>query len=40
MFGDALVYGFSLFAIDRGMRWKYRAALLKATIMLTFGLAF
>jgi cation diffusion facilitator family transporter len=38
MLGDALVYGVSLFAIDRGMRWKYRAALLKGTIMLTFGL--
>ena len=37
MLGDALVYGFSLFAIDRGVRWKARAAILKGMIMLAFG---
>ena len=38
LLGDAVVYGFSLFAIDLGMHWKSRAALLKGAIMLIFGL--
>jgi cation diffusion facilitator family transporter len=39
MFGDALVYGFSLYVIARNGRWKAAAALLKGTIMGAFGLA-
>jgi len=38
MFGDALVYGFSLYVIARSGRWKAGAALLKGTIMGVFGL--
>ena len=33
MFGDALVYGFSLYAVGRGFAWKARAALTKAAVM-------
>jgi hypothetical protein len=29
MLGDAIVYGFSLYVIERGAVWKARAALLK-----------
>jgi cation diffusion facilitator family transporter len=39
MLGDALVYGFSLYVIDRSERWKSAAALLKGMIMGMFGLA-
>jgi cation diffusion facilitator family transporter len=39
MFGDALVYGFSLYVIARGMKWRATAALLKGLIMAAFGLA-
>lgn len=38
MLGDALVYAFSLWAIDKGLVWKARAALLKALAMAAFGL--
>jgi Co/Zn/Cd efflux system component len=37
MLGDAIVYGFSLYVIDRGAVWKARAALLKGIIMAIFG---
>lgn len=38
MLGDAIVYGFSLYAVGRGARWQGRAALLKGSIMALFGL--
>jgi Co/Zn/Cd efflux system component len=38
MFGDALVYGISLFALSRSDRWKAGAALSKGTFILAFGL--
>jgi cation diffusion facilitator family transporter len=38
MLGDALVYGFSLYAVGRGPLWSARAALLKGVIMVAFGL--
>lgn len=38
MLGDALVYGFSLYAAGRGISWKARAALFKGLIMAGFGL--
>ena len=37
MLGDALVYGFSLYAVGRALIWKVRAALSKAAIMALFG---
>ena len=37
MLGDAIVYGFSLYAIERGAAWQARAALLKGIIMAAFG---
>ncbi len=37
MLGDAIVYGFSLYAIGRGARWQVRAAMLKGIIMAAFG---
>jgi Co/Zn/Cd efflux system component len=37
MLGDAIVYGFSLYVIGRGVVWQARAALLKGGIMATFG---
>lgn len=37
MLGDAIVYGFSLFVIHRGLAWQARAALLKGIIMAAFG---
>jgi cation diffusion facilitator family transporter len=39
MFGDALVYGFSLFVLARSARWQASAALIKGAFMLLFGLA-
>jgi cation diffusion facilitator family transporter len=33
MLGDAVVYGFSLYVVDREVRWKARAALLKGVLM-------
>lgn len=38
MLGDALVYGFSIFAVTRGQRTKAFSALLKGIIMAIFGL--
>lgn len=37
MLGDALVYGFSLYVVDRSAVWKARAALAKAALMGLFG---
>ena len=37
MLGDALVYGFSLYVVARGVLWKARAAVAKATVMGLFG---
>ena len=39
MLGDAFVYGFSLYAVSRGVLWRTRAAELKGWIMLAFGVA-
>ncbi|MES2000877.1 MAG: cation transporter [Pseudomonadota bacterium] len=39
MFGDALVYGLSIYALARGDRWKAGAAMAKGLIILLFGLA-
>jgi cation diffusion facilitator family transporter len=38
MLGDALVYAFSLFVLDRSLRWQAGAALAKGMFMLLFGL--
>jgi Co/Zn/Cd efflux system component len=38
MLGDAIVYGFSLYVISRGLFWQARAALLKGVIMAAFGI--
>ncbi|MDR0528402.1 MAG: cation transporter [Zoogloeaceae bacterium] len=38
MLGDSLVYGFSLFALDRSARWQAGAAAAKGVFMLLFGL--
>jgi Co/Zn/Cd efflux system component len=38
MFGDAIVYGFSLYAVARGVVWRARSALLKGLIMAAFGI--
>ncbi|WP_440995708.1 cation transporter [Arhodomonas sp. SL1] len=37
MLGDALVYGFSLFVVARGERWKAVSAAFKGGIMAVFG---
>lgn len=37
MLGDALVYGFSLYVLQRSLVWRARAALLKGVVMLAFG---
>lgn len=37
MLGDAIVYGFSLYAIGRGSVWQVRAALLKGITMAVLG---
>lgn len=39
MFGDAVVYALSLYALNRGARWEAAAALAKGGIILVFGLA-
>ena len=39
MLGDALVYGFSLYALGRSLRWRNGAAQLKGLGMGGFGLA-
>jgi Co/Zn/Cd efflux system component len=36
MLGDAIVYGFSLYVIGRGVIWQIRAAILKGIIMTAF----
>lgn len=38
MFGDALVYGFSLFVLARSERWQAGAAAVKGVFMLLFGI--
>ena len=38
MFGDAMVYGLSLYAIDRTARWRSGAALAKGVFILLFGI--
>jgi Co/Zn/Cd efflux system component len=38
MLGDAIVYGFSLYVVGRGLAWQSRAAFLKGLIMAAFGL--
>lgn len=38
MLGDATVYAFSLYVINRSMKWKASAALLKGVIITIFGL--
>ena len=38
MFGDAFVYGLSLYALDRSFKWKAGAALVKGGLILLFGL--
>jgi Co/Zn/Cd efflux system component len=38
MLGDTLVYGLSLYVVDRGPLWKARAAAAKAAVMALFGL--
>lgn len=38
MFGDALVYGFSLYVLNKGSAWRARAGLLKGITMAGFGL--
>ncbi len=38
MLGDAFVYAFSLWVLDRGTRWRARAALSKGFVQLGFGL--
>lgn len=37
MLGDSLVYGFSLYVLNRSARWQAVSALLKALIMAGFG---
>ena len=39
MLGDALVYGLSLYALNRSSRWKAGAALTKGVFILIFGVA-
>ena len=39
MLGDAVVYGLSLYALDRGAAWRARASVVKGAIMVLFGLA-
>lgn len=38
MFGDAMVYGLSLYALDRSVRWQNGAAVAKGVFILLFGL--
>jgi cation diffusion facilitator family transporter len=39
MFGDALVYAFSLYVLTKSLKWRAGAGLLKGIIMASFGLA-
>src|SRR5512139_2819192 len=36
MLGDSLVYGFSLYVLQRSLAWRARAALVKGVIMAAF----
>ncbi len=38
MLGDSLVYGFSLYVLQRSLAWRARAALVKGVLMASFGL--
>lgn len=38
MFGDAVVYAFSLFVLYKSLQWRASAALLKGVIMTAFGI--
>jgi len=38
MFGDAMVYGLSLYALNRSERWRDGAAVAKGVFILVFGL--
>ena len=38
MLGDALVYGFSIYAVTEGVRMKAKVALFKGGIMAVFGM--
>src|SRR5688572_32084696 len=38
MLGDGLVYGISLYALERSLRWRAGMALIKAGFILTLGL--
>lgn len=38
MLGDSLVYGFSLYVLQRSLAWRARAALAKGVLMAAFGL--
>jgi cation diffusion facilitator family transporter len=39
MFGDAVVYALSLYALQRGARWEAGAAIAKGVLILLFGVA-
>lgn len=39
MFGDALVYGFTLYVLDRTATWRAWAAMAKGAVMMLFGVA-
>jgi Co/Zn/Cd efflux system component len=39
MLADALVYGVTIYALDRGARWRARASVLKGMLMLALGVA-
>jgi len=39
MLGDALVYAFSLYVLDKGPRWVATSAFLKGVLIVAFGLA-
>lgn len=38
MFGDAAVYGLTIYALDRGTAWTARAAIIKGCVMAAFGI--
>jgi Co/Zn/Cd efflux system component len=38
MFGDAAVYGLTIYALDRGTIWRARAAIIKGCVMAAFGI--
>lgn len=39
MFGDAIVYGISLYVLDKGTAWKARAAQVKGVLLAAFALS-